>query len=53
MVISIIVQSVSPGKGVRPLGVVVALDVNVRQGWMQPDLGGEVLAVVQRATKMS
>lgn len=36
MVISVMVHSVSPGKGVRPLGVVVALGVNVRQGWMQP-----------------
>ena len=36
MVISIVVRSVSPGKRVGPLGVAVALGVNMRQGWMQP-----------------
>lgn len=36
MVISVAVCWVSPGKGVRLLGVVVAVGVNVRQGWMQP-----------------
>ena len=39
MVISVIVHSASPGKGVRTSGVVVALGVNVRQGWMQPCAG--------------
>lgn len=29
MVISVIIHLVSPGKGVRPLGVVVTLGVNV------------------------
>lgn len=33
---NVIVGSVSPGRGSRTLGVVVVLDVDVRQGWTQP-----------------
>lgn len=33
---NVVVGSVSLGRGARTLGVVVVLDVDVRQGWTQP-----------------